>query len=138
MGMSEAAGTVAKEGMSEASASFYGGAISAGGSLVAGIFNYFATKETNRQNRELFDINRKDSLAAQKSSEKLAKANLALNTRQQTFSESEAVANRAEATEQKGYGRIQSAYQRGADIFSKQLQLNQIKAAPFQKYAAGR
>jgi hypothetical protein len=124
--------------LTEAQAELASGGIQASTSLIAGIFNYFANENTNKKNRELFDINRKDTLAAQKSSEKLAKANLALNTRQQAFNESEATANRAEATEQKGYSRIQNAYQRGADIFSKQLQLNQTKAAPFQKYAAGR
>lgn len=124
--------------MSEAEGSVYSGGIQGGSSFLAGIFNYFANERTNKQNRELFNINREDTLAAQRSSEKQAKAVLALNTRQQAFSEAEAGKNRAEATEQKGYGRIQNAYQRGADIFSQQMQLNQIKAAPFQKYAAGR
>jgi hypothetical protein len=124
--------------LTEAQADLTGGLVSGGSSFIAGIFNYFANERTNKQNRELFDINRKDTLAVQRSSEKIAKANLALNTRQQNFNESEAEKNRKEATEQKGYGRIQNAYQRGADIFSQQMQLNQIKAAPFQKYAAGR
>lgn len=124
--------------LTEAQAELASGGMQSGSSLIAGIFNYYATKDTNKKNREIFDINRKDTLAAQKSAEKLAKANLALNTRQQAFNESEAAANRQEATEQKGYGRMMTSYQRGADLLTQNMNLLQAKAAPFQKYAAGR
>jgi len=101
-----------------------------GGSLISGIFQYYATKETNRLNRELFDISRGDQLAARRFDEKMAKESLALNKRQQTWAESEANKNRTEATEQKGYGRMQAAYQRGADLLTQQMNMNQAKAAP--------
>jgi hypothetical protein len=102
----------------------------AGSSLISGIFQYYATKETNKLNRQLFDIQRGDQLAARRFDEKMAKESLALNKRQQAWAESEAEKNRREALEQKGYGRMQLAYQRGADLLTQQMNMNAAKAAP--------
>lgn len=124
--------------LTEAQAELGSGGIAAGGSFIAGILNYFSQKDTNKQNYQIYQEQRADEKATQKANEKLAKANLALNTRAQAFSEAEAAKNRTEATEQKGYGRLQNAYQRGADLFTQSMNLLQTKAAPFQKYAASR
>lgn len=116
--------------LSEAAGEVWGGGISAGGSLIAGILQYYATQDTNRQNRQLFDIQRKDTLAARRFDENMAKETLALNKQQQAWAETEAEKNRREALEQKGYGRMQSAYQRGADLLTQQMNMDAAKAAP--------
>jgi len=122
--------------LTEAEAELSSGGIAAGGSFIAGILNYYSQKDTNKQNLQLYREQQAIDKAAQKEQLKMAKANLALNTRAQAFSEAEAGLNRTEATEQKGYGRMMGAYQRGADLFAQSMNLLQAKAAPFQKYAA--
>jgi hypothetical protein len=114
--------------ISEATATLMSGGLSTGSSLIAGILNYYANERANKQNLGIYKEQRKDSLAAQK----LAQKNF---ERQQGFSESESQLNRQEGLEQKGYSRLQQSYQRGAELLTRQMNMNQISAAPFQKYA---
>lgn len=122
--------------ISEPTAALISGGVQGGSSLIAGILNYYAQQEANIQNYQLFQEQRQDNLDSQRRAEKLARQNLALNTRAQAFSEAEAGLNRGERAEERGYGRIMGAYQRGADLLAQSLNLSQAKAAPFQKYAA--
>lgn len=111
--------------------------ISGGATVGGGLLQNSANAKANKENLALAHLTRADTLAAQKSNLKLAKQQLALNQRGQDFNENEAILNREENTEQKGYARLQNAYQRGADLMTKQMNMNQIAGAPFQKYAAG-
>lgn len=124
--------------ISEPTSELVSGGVKVGTSLIAGILNYWAQEEANYLNAENNRQERLDNLAAQRSAERLANRNLALNTRQQAFTEAEAGRNRGERAEERGYGRMMSSYQRGADLLTQNMNLLQAKAAPFQKYAAGR
>lgn len=116
-------------------AALIGGAVQGGTSLISGILNYYATKDVNKKNREIFDIQRSDQLESEKYNRGIAREQLTMNKRQQAFNENEAKLNRAENLEQKGYGRLMNAYQRGANILTQQMNFNQMAAAPYQKYA---
>ncbi len=111
------------------------GGLPVAGSLIAGIFNYYATKSTNKQNLQLYKENRADTLAQNKITNKQNAAQLALATRAQLFGEQQATQARADALENQGYGRMQDSFQRGAELYAQSMNLSQAKAAPFQKYA---
>jgi hypothetical protein len=112
--------------------------ISGGATVGGGIMQNKSAEKANKENLALAHLTRGDTLAAQKSNMKLAKEQLALSKRGQEFNEQEAVLNREENTEQKGYSRLQNSYQRAADLMTKQINMNQIAGAPFQKYAGGK
>ena len=105
--------------------------ITAASTLGAGSMNLTSNMQANKENLALAKITRKDTLAAQRATLKMAE-------RKQSFDESESALNRKEGLEQKGYARLQSAYQRAADLMTRQINMNQAVAAPFQKYAGGR
>lgn len=102
------------------SALLISGGIQGGTSLIQGIMQYYATKETNAQNLKLANIARNDALEAQ------------------NYARGQDTLNRAESAEQRGYVRAMGNYERGAALLTTGMNLLQAKAAPFQKYAGGR
>jgi hypothetical protein len=112
--------------------------IMGGTSLVAGGANAASNASANAKNLEMAMLQRKDTLAAQKTANMFTREGLALNKRQQNLAEENSAYAKKEATEQKGYSRMQTAYERAAKLLSDNMNLNQAKAAPFQKYAPGR
>lgn len=98
--------------------------------LLSGILDIYATKDVNKQNLRIYEQERKDKLAAQKTSEMLAKRTLALNERAQIEAEKEAAKNREERSEERGYGRMMSSYERGAALLSQGMGLLQAKTSP--------
>lgn len=112
--------------LTDAQATLASGGLSLTGGLVEGVLSYLSNKAINKENLKMAMLLRSDTLAATRAEREHAKKQLALQTRAQAF-------NEQETTETKGYNRMQSAYQRGADLLTQQMNLNQIKAAPFIK-----
>lgn len=110
-------------------------AVSAGTSLISGILNYMSVEKTNKQNYGIYKEQRSDTLAAQKAAETAAAKSFALQKKSELFSENQANLNRTENTEQKGYARLQSAYQRGADLWSQSMAAQQTAVAPLIRRA---
>ena len=116
--------------ISEAAATLVSGGTQGVGSLISGILNYYAVKDTNKKNYDLYLRQEKIGLAAQKFNEKMSKQQQALNERQQNFAEKESALARGERAEERGYGRMQSSYQRAAELLSQNMNLLQAKTAP--------
>lgn len=120
------------------SASIIAGIIMGTTTLASGGLNALSGASANKKNLEMAMLQRKDTLAAQKTANAFTREGLTLSKRQQALAEQSTAFNQKETTEQKGYARMQSAYQRAADLLAQNMNLNQAKAAPFQKYAPGR
>lgn len=112
--------------------------IAGGTTLGAGGMSAASAADANAKNLEMAMLNRKDTLAAQKIANAFTREELGLRKRQQKMNEENSAFAQKEALEQKGYARMQSAYERAAKLLSENMNLNQAKAAPFQKYAPGR
>jgi len=115
----EATATIAKEG-AQATAT-----------LISGILNYLAVEDANQKNYALAQVTRQDNLEARRAAQVLADKSFGLQERSQKFSEKESKENRAERAEERGYNRAQSSFNRAAQLWSQQLNANQMKTAPF-------
>ena len=109
--------------------------IMAASTVGSGVMGGVSNANANNKNLEMAMLQRKDTLAAQKIQTQLARENLALNKRSANLAEKNSEFNQKETLEQKGYSRMQSAYERAARLLSDNMNLNQAKAAPFQKYS---
>lgn len=109
--------------------------ITAASTIGAGAMSAGSNANANSKNLEMAMLNRKDTLAAQKQQNVFTREELALKKRAADSTESQVAFNQKEVTEQKGYNRMQTAYERAAKLLSDNMNLNQAKAAPFQKYA---
>lgn len=87
--------------------------------LISGILNLLSGSAANKK-----------ALKQQEEQNRISNEQLALNKRQQEFTESEANLNRQESAEQRGYGRIQNSYQRGAELWAQSMNAQQASVAP--------
>lgn len=104
--------------------------VAIGTTLISGILNLMATQDANEKAAAENAVERQDKLAAQRASDVRLDKATKLAERSQKFSEKEATLNRAERTDQTGYNRMQTAYQRGADLWSQSMNAQQAKVAP--------
>ncbi len=110
-------------------ATIIGAIVAAGAGITGGILQNRATEKTNKENFELSEIARSDTLSQQavqnqqqQQSFGLQQQQLGLNSRQHTFAEKESALNRKERNEERGYNRLQHA----ADRFSEYLNNKQV------------
>lgn len=109
--------------------------ITAASTLTAGGMSAGSAASANAKNLDMAMLQRKDTLAAQKQQNQFTREGLALNKRAADLNESQVAFNQKEVSEQKGYNRMNTAYERAAKLLSDNMNMNQAKAAPFQKYA---
>jgi len=109
--------------------------VAVGSELLAGILNYFANKETNKQNLSLANQARADTMAAARQQQKNWSQQFAQNEEVNQWNMGEADKNRAERNYATGYAQEQNAYQRAANLLGQNYDLWARKTAPFTRSA---
>lgn len=108
--------------------------VGAGTTLLGGLLQSDAAKEANEKNVQLYEQQRRDTLAQQARTEAIGRQqfleNLALNREQLAFQKEEAEKSREEREEERGYNRLQNAANKYTDYLNMNQTLLERRTSP--------